>query len=239
MANPSKEIAIHHFPHFPRPHRPHGDNLILAGLAIVGFGLAGVTLGVTKDAVDRIQPRTDSFPRPGAVEPEAMRFPVGEYINLTIGSTGEVVMEFTQEPKPLKAMSFNATSFEIDEGGLVYFRNDDPNNPQVFEISPDSLRNDNFVPVFVEGDKYFSQVLDNIPRGDISPTRLNGNGERLSSNEIILDNIPRGDIWLMRTNENGERLGQNGQILLPGESPILTRIDWVNLAIPFQLPAQA
>lgn len=209
MANASKEVVIHHFPHFPRPHRPHGDNLILAGLAVVGFGLAGVTLGVSKDAIDRTQPRIDSLPRPGVVEPEVMRFPIGEYLNLTLGSAGEVVMEFTKEPKPLKAISFNATSFEIDEGGLIYFRHADPNKSQSFGVFVDSLKDNSFVPVFGNGDKDFP---------------------------LASDNIPHGDIWLIRRNGDGENLGPDGQILPPGELPILTRIDWVNLAIPFQLP---
>lgn len=204
MANASKEVAIHHFPHFPRPHRPHGDNLILAGLAIVGFGLAGVTLGVSKDAIDRVQPRTDSLPRSGVVEPEVMIFPMGEYLNLTLSSTGEVVMEFTKEPKPLKAMSFN-----VEEGELVSFQDNDPDNPQFFSISPDSLRDNSFVPVFGKGNKDFA---------------------------LAPDNIPHGDIWLIRRNGDGENLGPDGQILLSGESPILTRIDWVNLAIPFRAP---
>mgnify|MGYP001589314036 CR=1 FL=1 len=189
--------------HAPRPgHRATWAGILLAGAT------ATAVIASNINAVGRVKPQTEQLPRPGTADPEKMEHPLGEYLTLSVSPTGEIVIEkFTKEPETLKAVSFN-----VEEGELVNFQNSDPDNPQSFSVSPDSLRDSSFVAVFGKGDKDFA---------------------------LAPDNIPHGDIWLIRTNENGEPLGQDGQILPPGESPFMTQIGGVSLAIPFQAPSRA
>lgn len=187
-------------PVYRMPHVPHRGRLIAA--AIMAVTLAAVSRGALENSSE-----TTVQPRPGAADPEKMKHPLGEYLTLSVSPTGEIVIEkFTKEAETLKAVSFN-----VEEGELINFQNNDPDNPQSFSVFPDNLNDSSFVAVFGKGDKDFA---------------------------LAPDNIPHGDIWLIRTNENGEPLGQDGQILPPGESPFMTQIDGVNLAIPFQAPAE-
>lgn len=201
----AEKLPVYHAPRVPRLRRPHGDRPIWAALGAAGVLAVGVTVGALIDAGNRLGTKTEPAPaepipvRLNPPDKKTMEYPYGEPVNLTQDSSG-IIVKFNGEPQLLKAITFN-----VEEGQNVIFTNNDLENPQEFEVAPDRLMNDYFVPFFGDGDKPFPQAEDNQPTGDI---------------------------WLMRVNANREPIGEHGQVLPEGTSPIYTRIDYVNLNIP-------
>ncbi|KKQ35335.1 MAG: hypothetical protein US51_C0008G0004 [Microgenomates group bacterium GW2011_GWA2_37_6] len=187
-------------PHVPRlPHVPHARKAIaiLAALAVAGASTTETWL--KRDA-------TTPGPRPGAVDPEQMRFPYDgrTNLNLSISPTGEQIEKQTTTPQILEGDLITGQYLSVREDITL------PEDDQVtISIPMESLRDARFVPVL--GAPYQEENPDNF--GDTT---------------VNIDGL-HGGVYGRIVNPDGTPfMGPNG-------NPIYAREDQIDLAVPEQV----
>lgn len=148
-------------PVYRMPHVPHRGRLIAA--AIMAVTLAAVSRGALENSSE-----TTVQPRPGAVDPEQMRFPLGEQnLRLVLDSSGIIVPEYTITPQILE-----------------------DNNTQVHYFVP--KLGDKYEEVLEEGEIGYGDVT--VIVGKDNPDVLNGGiwveASDVNGNPVDSDGIP-------------------------------------------------